>query len=100
MHCASTCTASLANVCLGDDDLLMEMDNLTLAEYRVHPESTYPAQFGGKIPFQESNSSTSSSVSDSPSVPVFPVPAMPSSGSSLSTGYSNISRSCYEMLER
>ena len=100
MICSSTCTASLANVCLGDDDLMMEMDNLTLAEYRAHPESTFPDQFGGEVPFQGSEMATKSPLPEPPTVPVFSTPAAPSSNSSLSTGYSNISRSCYDMLER
>ena len=47
MICASTCTASLANVCLGDDVLVIEMTNLTLVEYRDHSEATFHTQFGG-----------------------------------------------------
>ena len=39
---ASTCTASLANECLGDDVLVTEMGNLTLVEYRAHSEATLP----------------------------------------------------------
>ena len=78
----------------------MEMDNLTLAEYRAHPESTYPAQFGGKVPYRETEMPPASPAPESPDVPVFSSVAAPSSNSSQSTGYSNISRSCYNMLER
>ena len=97
---ASTCTASLANVCLGDDEFMLEMDNLTLAEYRAHPDSTFPARFGGKIPYHDPNSPPRDPSPEPFPVPVSAVPAAPSRNSSSSTGYSNISRSCYEMLER
>lgn len=100
MISASTCTASLANVCLGDDDFMLEMDNLTLAEYRAHPESTFPACFGGKVPYNDPNLPPRDPSPEPIPVPMSPVPAAPSRNSSSSTGYSNISRSCYEMLER
>ena len=97
---ASCCTASLANVCLGDDDLVMEMDHLTLAEYRLHPEASFPAAFGGRVAF----------LSDSPR-PASPPPVNPADLGFVSvgaqepvtpnsSGYSNISRSSYDMLEK
>lgn len=46
----STNTASMANVCLGDDDLLLPLDHLTLAEYLVHPDATFPVEFGSRHP--------------------------------------------------
>ena len=95
-----TCTASLASVCLGDDTQVMEMDHLTLAEYRACPDSTYPPCFGGHVPYAPNGSPAV----DAPSVDYSAlgfVSVQPENiPSSLSSGYSNISRSSYEMLER
>ena len=96
----SCCTASLGNVCLGDDDVLMEMDNLTLAEYRAHPESTYPRIFGGRVPY---SGSAIPEVPDSPPDPAalgFVSVGAQEPPTPDSSGYSNISRSSYEMLEK
>ena len=95
---AATCTASIGSVCLGDDEFLMEMDHLTLAEYRVHPDSTFPAHFGGQVPLKD--------VAPRNVTPVDPVTlgfesrAVPNNDVSGSSGYSNISRSSYDMLEK
>lgn len=97
---ASCCTASFGNVCLGDEEIVMELDHLTLAEYQVHPDATFPAIFGGRV---------LSSVSERR--PVTPPPINPADLGFVSvgaqadnspdlSGYSNISRSSYEMLDK
>ena len=97
---ASCCTASLGSVCLGDDEIVMELDHLTLAEYQVHPDATFPAIFGGRV-----------LPATAPSRPVTPPPVDPvdlgfvsvgaqADASAVSSGYSNISRSSYEMLDK
>ena len=95
-----SCTATMANVCLGDDEFVMEMDHLTLAEYRADSESTYPACFGDRVDLR---SETQPDV-PAESVPAnnhgFVAPEPTSDSTSRSSGYSNISRSCYDMLER
>ena len=95
-----TCTASLGSVCLGDDDVLMEMDHLILAEYRVHPDSTFPARFGGQVPFQDAPVRVASPVPDLPIAQGFASQAVPVADVGDLSGYSNISRSSYEMLEK
>ena len=40
----------MASVCLGDDDLLLPLNHLTLAEYLDHPEAQFPIEFGSRHP--------------------------------------------------
>ena len=94
------CTASFSNVCLGDAEILMEMDHLTLAEYRAHPESTFPAIFGGRVPHADSESSPSPSTPANSSAHGFISVGAQDPVTPDSSGYSNISRSSYEMLEK
>ena len=97
----SCCTASFANVCLGDEDLIMEMDHLTLAEYRLHPESSYPAAFGGRVPFAgEDSASVVTPPVDPADLGFISVGVQELDSTSDSSGYSNISRTSYEMLEK
>ena len=101
MIAASTCTATLANVCIGDEEFVMEMDELTLAEYRVDPASTYPTAFGGRVDLVSGDASIASAEPVNPADLGFVHAETDSStGTSATSGYSNISRSCYEMLER
>ena len=45
-----TCTNTMANVCLGEAQTLMPMDHLPLAAYLAHPQATFSAEFGGRVP--------------------------------------------------
>ena len=95
----SCCTATLASCCLGDDELRMEMDDLTLAEYQAHPDSTYPKEFGGQVPYKNAPPKPPAAPAFNPNVNLSSA-STSVSNSTRSSGYSNISRSCYDMLER
>ena len=83
-----TCTPTLGNVVLGNESRLMNLSNLTLAEYRASLSATYPVEFGSCIPFagqprpvEPTPPTASSFQSESP--------ALDNTGHS--SGYSNIS---------
>ena len=97
---ASCCTASLSNVCLGDDEIVMEMDHLTLAEYRLHPDATFPAIFGGRVTADDVGVVPESPPSVNPVELGFVSTGAQDVNVSGSSGYSNISRASYEMLEK
>ena len=100
---SGTCTPTLASVCVGDDDLVMEFDHLDLADCRASSAATYPAVFGGQVksPFDHSQLSESSFVELDPVDLGFIQPdSIESAGTGSTVNYSNISSRCYDMLER
>ena len=96
------CTPTIANVCLGDADVVMELDHLTLAEYRVSAEATFPAQFGGQVlsPFDRADSVVSVNSDILAAQRGFATVALDDSSQSHDSRYDNISQSCFDMLEK
>ena len=90
----------MSNVCSGDADILMPMDHLTLAEYLEHPESLFPAEFGGQCPSPPPLESGSTVPTPEP----FEVNPSSSSESSVvdstPTPLGDISDRCYMQLDR
>ena len=92
----STCTPNLRNVCLGSESDLMELDHLCLAEYYASSDATYPTIFGGRVspPSQVSQDPVVVDAADSAKFESL------ANASSRSTNSYDISRSCYDMLEK
>ena len=77
------------------------MNNLTLAEYRAHPEATFPAQFGGQVVYHDPNAPEVPSSAADVAVSEFSAHINVSPCSSQSTDYNNISRySCIFQISR
>lgn len=86
----------MASVCLGEDDILLPMNHLTLAEYLDHPEAQFPAEFGSRHP----------PVADVPVVPAvvdppadFEPPSSSSGGTATVSALGDISDRCYHQLD-
>ena len=96
------CTPTLANVCLGDADVVMELDHLTLAEYRASPNATFPAMFGGRVSSGFDLDVSVASINSSVLARElgFVRRSSPIPDRTESSGYSNISQTCYDMLEK
>ena len=97
MVSVSTCTPTFRNVCLGSESKLVELDSLSLAEYYASPDATYPVDFGGRIPH---SSQVMSLAELSESVPEDIVSPVEDPKTDVSSGYHDISQSCYDMLEK
>ena len=96
------CTPTIANVCLGDEEVVVEFDHMSLAEYRACSDSTYPAGFGGRVlsTFDETDTTGDSSSSPNPADLGFLHADSESVASEPSSDVHEISQSCFEMLEK
>ena len=95
-----TCTPTSANVCLGSETNLMELDKLTLAEYRASSAATFPAEFGACV-MMKGQTRASLSVDIAPSLDAeFAHVVQPADDVTQSSGYSNISESAYDMVNK
>ena len=96
------CTPTIANVCLGDEEVVMEFDHMSLAEYRAYSGATYPAGFGGRVlsPFDETGTAGDLSSLSDPANLGFLHADSESAASEPPSDVHEISQSCFEMLEK
>ena len=90
------CTDTVANLCLGEATTLMDPDHLTLAQYQMAAGSSFPVKYGREVAF----SGAPEYLNPQPLPTGFNVLTTESSAGSDSTTVSNVSDTCYFMLER
>ena len=93
---SSTCTDTVANVCVGSATQLMDPHFLTLAQYQMTPPATFPACYGSEVKF----AGAPAVINPQPLPPGFENGTSANTTTSSASEAPSVNDTCYFMLER
>ena len=93
---SSTCTDTVANVCVGSATQLMDPHFLTLAQYQMTPSATFPACYGSEVKF----AGAPPVLNPQPLPPGFENGFSANTTASSASEAPSVNDTCYFMLER